>query len=126
MVLASDDGALSRGCGVGRGSEEQWQRDPASCVRRGQDGASAVESARASTRRDGGERGASAVEFALVAPLFIMLVFGIIAFGIVFAQKLALSNAAKEGAALWGGRRNRTCADVIAATKDASNCHGAP
>jgi Flp pilus assembly protein TadG len=35
---------------------------------------------------------------ALVTPILVMLVFGIIQFGIVFAQKLALSNAAREAA----------------------------
>jgi Flp pilus assembly protein TadG len=40
------------------------------------------------------------VEFALVSPLLIILVFGIIAFGISFAQQLSLSNAARQGARL--------------------------
>jgi len=44
------------------------------------------------------ERGAVAVEMALITPILVMLVFGIIQFGIVFAQKLALSNAAREAA----------------------------
>ncbi len=38
------------------------------------------------------------MELALVLPILIMLIFGIIQFGIVFAQKLALSNAAREAA----------------------------
>lgn len=46
----------------------------------------------------GRDRGAVAVEMALVTPILVMLVFGIIQFGIVFAQKLALSNAAREAA----------------------------
>ena len=45
-----------------------------------------------------GDAGASAVEFALVLPILVMLVFGIISFGIVFAQKLALSNSTREAA----------------------------
>ncbi len=44
------------------------------------------------------ERGAVAVEMALITPILVMFVFGIIQFGIVFAQKLALSNAAREAA----------------------------
>ena len=47
-------------------------------------------------RKRGRDDGASAVEFALVLPLLIILLFGIISFGIVFAQKLALGNAARQ------------------------------
>jgi Flp pilus assembly protein TadG len=46
------------------------------------------------------ERGASAVEFALLVPLLVMLVFGVINFGIVLAQKQSLSSAARAGARL--------------------------
>lgn len=56
-------------------------------------------------------------------PLFLMMVFGIIAFGIVFAQKLALGNGARE-AARFSVVEGRTCADVIAAAKDASTTIG--
>lgn len=44
------------------------------------------------------EDGASAVEFAIVAPLLFTLLFGIIYFGIIFAQDLALGNGARQGA----------------------------
>ena len=44
------------------------------------------------------ERGASAVEFALVVPLLIMLLFGIISTGLVFSDHLSATNAAREGA----------------------------
>lgn len=46
----------------------------------------------------GEDRGASAVEFALVVPILVVLVFGIINFGALFSQKLALNNAVREGA----------------------------
>jgi Flp pilus assembly protein TadG len=38
------------------------------------------------------------VEFALVAPLLILLVFGIIDFGLMINEKTVLANAAREGA----------------------------
>lgn len=44
------------------------------------------------------EGGAAAVEFALVGTLFLMLVFGIITFGLVFALNHTLTHAAAEGA----------------------------
>ncbi len=68
-------------------------------------------------RRDDG---ASAVEFALVLPLLIILVFGIIAFGIVFAQSLALGNAAREGARA-GVVEQRTCGEILTRVQDAAN-----
>lgn len=46
------------------------------------------------------EKGASAVEFALVLPIFVMLVFGIFQFGIAFNNWIAITHAAREGARL--------------------------
>lgn len=43
-------------------------------------------------------RGAAAVEFALVAPLLVVLVFGMIEFGRMFMAEQVLTNAAREGA----------------------------
>lgn len=42
-------------------------------------------------------RGAAAVEFAVTAPVFLLLVFGIIELGRVMMVKNALTNAAREG-----------------------------
>lgn len=53
---------------------------------------------RAKRRRLGDDQGASAVEFAIIAPLFFLLVFGIINFGWLFAQQLQLNHAVREGA----------------------------
>lgn len=46
------------------------------------------------------EEGASLVEFALLAPLLILLLFGIIEFGWLFAQNLDVRHGAREGARL--------------------------
>jgi TadE-like protein len=48
--------------------------------------------------RDRDERGAVAVELALTLPILIMLVFGIIEFGITFNRLQGLHAAAREGA----------------------------
>ncbi|HEX5615890.1 MAG TPA: TadE/TadG family type IV pilus assembly protein [Acidimicrobiia bacterium] len=47
-------------------------------------------------RRD--ERGANLVEFVLVLPLLVLLVFGIIEFGVNFDRKIGVNSAAREGA----------------------------
>lgn len=43
------------------------------------------------------ERGAVAVEFALLAPILIMLLLGIMEFGRVYNVQMSLTNAAREG-----------------------------
>ena len=49
-------------------------------------------------RRVDGEGGAAAIEFALVASLLIVLVFGIIEFGRAYSEYQVLQGAAREGA----------------------------
>ena len=44
------------------------------------------------------EKGQSMVEFALVFPILILLVLGIIQFGIIFSAQISLTHAAREGA----------------------------
>jgi Flp pilus assembly protein TadG len=44
------------------------------------------------------ERGASAIEFAIVLPVLILLLFGIIEFGVLLFDKAVLTNASREGA----------------------------
>ncbi len=53
-------------------------------------------SAKRSSRVDG-DRGAAAVEFALVLPLLLLLIFGIVDFGRAWNMQLALTQAAREG-----------------------------
>ena len=43
------------------------------------------------------EEGASAVEFALIAPLLFMIVFGILYFGVAFMKMQNLRSAVREG-----------------------------
>lgn len=46
------------------------------------------------------EKGASAVEFAIILPILVTIVFAIIEFGIVYNNWIALTHAAREGARL--------------------------
>ena len=45
-----------------------------------------------------GQRGASAVEFALIAPVLFMMIFAILGFGIAFMQLQTVRGAVREGA----------------------------
>ena|SRR5215211_5807163 len=49
-------------------------------------------------RHERGERGAAAVEFALVVPLLVALVLGIIDYGLYFTDSLNLRQGIREGA----------------------------
>ncbi len=44
------------------------------------------------------QKGAEIVEFALVLPLLLLILFGIMEFGIVFFDKAIITNASREGA----------------------------
>jgi Flp pilus assembly protein TadG len=44
------------------------------------------------------QKGAAAVEFAIVAPLLFIILFGIIEFGLLFFDKAIITNASREGA----------------------------
>ncbi len=63
----------------------------------------ATGSTRTSTRFDrrslrSGERGAAALEFALVVPLLIMLLLGIVSAGVTYSRGIALTDGVREGA----------------------------
>jgi Flp pilus assembly protein TadG len=73
------------------------------------------------------DRGAVAVEFALVVLPLVVIFFGIIGFGFQFSQQLALSHAAREAAryasvASYGptGWTPPTCAQVATRARDAA------
>lgn len=74
-------------------------------------------------RRD--DRGAAAVEFALVVPVLLMVVFGIINYGVVFAQQISLNNAARQGVR-FGVVDGRDCTQIQNETRDAVATLGMP
>jgi len=51
-------------------------------------------------RARSGDDGAAAVEFALVVPLLLLVVFGIVAFGLLLFAQISATHAAREGARL--------------------------
>jgi Flp pilus assembly protein TadG len=64
------------------------------------------------------DRGAAAVEFALILPMLLVLVLGIIQFGFTFTQWLQMEHAAREGAR-WGSL-GYSSSDVAAKVKTAA------
>jgi len=64
-------------------------------------------------------RGAAAVEFAIVAPLFFLLVFGMIEYGRMVMVRQVLTNASREGARVGvldpptGGTTKQTVIDTV-------------
>src|SRR5215472_333163 len=73
--------------------------------------------ARRGRRVRGGDRGAAAVEFALLLPLLLLLVFGIIDFGRAINAQITLTQAARTGARLAAlGQPNVVSATQAAAT----------
>lgn len=67
--------------------------------------------AEASERRKLRERGAAALEFALVAPFFFLVVFGGIEIGLMFRSHLALENMSRTAARVASVQRNAPGAD---------------
>ena len=75
------------------------------------------------TQRRDDQAGAAAVEFALILPVLLTVVFGIIAFGILFAQQLSLGNGARQGAR-FGVVPNNTCLDIKSQVQSGSQTIG--
>ncbi|MHC4321967.1 MAG: TadE/TadG family type IV pilus assembly protein [Planctomycetota bacterium] len=62
------------------------------------------------------QKGAAAVEFAIIAPLLFTILFGIIEFSLLLYDKAVITNASREGARygiLWGPNRP-TDAEILA------------
>jgi Flp pilus assembly protein TadG len=68
-----------------------------------------------------GERGAAAVEFALVVPFLLLLVFGIISYGYMLSFRQAVSQGAAEGARAAAVSAADDDVDKLAAARDALN-----
>ncbi|HVL05599.1 MAG TPA: TadE family protein [Acidimicrobiales bacterium] len=67
-------------------------------------------------RRD--ERGAAVVEFALILPLLVLFVFGIVEFGRAYSARIELTSAVREGARAVALGANAAEAETV--TKDAA------
>lgn len=69
---------------------------------------------RLNTLRDGrsDERGSSMIEFAIVATLLFMLVFGIVEFGLAFRDRLTVGNASQSAARVGTAVGNGAEADL--------------
>jgi Flp pilus assembly protein TadG len=61
-----------------------------------------------------GERGAVAVEFALVAPILLALVMGIVEFSNYYNMQISVSQAAREGARTMAIKNDQTLAKAAA------------
>ena len=72
--------------------------------------------------RRGDQSGAAILEFALVIPIFLFVLYGLITFGLILAQKQQITNAAADGARAAVGQSD----PVAAATARVEESLGAP
>jgi Flp pilus assembly protein TadG len=76
-----------------------------------------------SARNSSADRGAAAVEFALLLPLVLLILFGVIDFGFALDAKIKLTQAAREGARV-ASFPDSTEADVESRTQRATDLTG--
>ncbi len=62
------------------------------------------------------EQGQAIVEFALVMPLLMLLLFGVVYFAMAFNLQMVLNTAAREGARAWASSRGNTSPCCAACT----------
>lgn len=70
-------------------------------------------------RRKGREKGQALVEFALLVPVFLILLFAIVDFGMGFYSWISVTNAAREGARL--GAVQATATEIEDRVRDTVN-----
>jgi Flp pilus assembly protein TadG len=70
--------------------------------------------------RDASERGAAAIEFALLLPVLLMLVLGTIEFGRAYNAQITLTNAARDGVRVMAIANDPTAAKTAARSAAAS------
>jgi hypothetical protein len=62
-------------------------------------------------RREAGDRGAALVEFVLIAPVFALLVAGVLEFGLAFRDSMTVSNALRAGVRVGSNAGRERSAD---------------
>jgi Flp pilus assembly protein TadG len=77
-------------------------------------------------KRSRDERGAVAVEFALIVPVLLTLVFGGIEYGRVFSQLEVLESAAREGARMAATRQPELVQSTVATAAQPYTLTGTP
>ena len=72
-------------------------------------------------------RGAAAVEFAVVAPVFLLLVFGMIEYGRMVMVQQVITNASREGArvGVLDGSTNQEVVDTVTSYLNSGSISGA-
>ena len=74
--------------------------------------------------RQGEDSGVVATEFVIIAPILIILVFGIIEFGFVFNAQISLTQAVREGVRVGAIGEDLSSAEMIARMTDSFNAVG--
>lgn len=72
------------------------------------------------------ERGAAAVEFALVVPILLMLLLGTMEFGRAYSAQISLTHAARETARFVAVQDDGTASDTTWAAAKAAGRNAAP
>jgi hypothetical protein len=85
------------------------------------------------TRRLKSQRGAELIEFALIFPLLLLVLLGIVDFGFLFQRYEVLTNATREGARVSvlpgyaeGDVKSRVCEYLMAGGVPTTGCPAAP